>query len=312
MIWVAWRQQRVAILFSLALIAAFMAVAVYMRIDANSILVDANGNPCRYFECDPFVNSAFGDKYRRFFSILVLLLLMAPLVVGALTGAPLFAREAEKGTHVFALTQSVSRRRWWATKLAVAAVPLVAAMLVLGLVNSWAFEPFYDFQGGPLVRRGFESNGLVMAAYTGFVFSLATGLGIVAKRVVPTLAAVGVLYLVALTTIGYMLRPHYMEPEQFDITFNVGELAIGSLPDNSWLVGGTYFDEQGNDVTDEVAECADDRCMTATGAVARVSYYQPIERFWSFQAVESGVYLLLSAVALTGGAWALRTRYTTR
>src|SRR6266487_5589995 len=49
-------------------------------------------------------------------------------VIGAMTGAPLVAREVEQRTHLAAWTQSVSRRRWYITKIAA----LITALAVAG------------------------------------------------------------------------------------------------------------------------------------------------------------------------------------
>src|SRR5205807_2271951 len=43
------------------------------------------------------------------------------VVIGALVGAPLVAREVEQGTHLVTWTQSIPRRRWYVTKAAVIA-----------------------------------------------------------------------------------------------------------------------------------------------------------------------------------------------
>src|SRR5271169_6658146 len=58
-------------------------------------------------------------------------------IIGALTGAPLVAREVEQRTHLAAWTQSVSRRRWYAAKTSVLAFGLAVAGLIAGAVNAW-------------------------------------------------------------------------------------------------------------------------------------------------------------------------------
>ena len=50
-------------------------------------------------------------------------------IIGAMIGAPLVAREVEQRTQLAAWTQSVSRRRWYITKIAA----LTAALAVAGL-----------------------------------------------------------------------------------------------------------------------------------------------------------------------------------
>ena len=53
----------------------------------------------------------------------ILLLLVVPAIIGIFWGAPLVARELETGTYRLAWTQSVTRTRWLAVKLAVVGSP---------------------------------------------------------------------------------------------------------------------------------------------------------------------------------------------
>ena len=48
-------------------------------------------------------------------------------IIGAMIGAPLVAREVEQRTQLAAWTQSVSRRRWYITKIAVLTAALAVA-----------------------------------------------------------------------------------------------------------------------------------------------------------------------------------------
>ena len=58
-------------------------------------------------------------------------------IIGAMIGAPLVAREVEQRTHLAAWTQSVSRRRWYITKIAALATGLAVAGLAAGAANAW-------------------------------------------------------------------------------------------------------------------------------------------------------------------------------
>src|SRR4029077_15700968 len=95
-----------------------------------------------------------------------------PALVGLFVGAPLLARELEHGTHRFAWTQAVTRRRWLLSKTALlAAATLVAAALARALVMWWR-RPF-DTLKGRMSPSGFDIEGLVVPAYA--LFALAVG-----------------------------------------------------------------------------------------------------------------------------------------
>jgi hypothetical protein len=58
-------------------------------------------------------------------------------IIGAIAGAPLVATEVEQRTHLAAWTQSVSRRRWYTTKISALAAGLAVAGLAAGTINAW-------------------------------------------------------------------------------------------------------------------------------------------------------------------------------
>src|SRR5262249_60937959 len=72
---------------------------------------------------------------------------LIPGLVGVLLAAP-FVLELESGTYRLAWTQSITRRRWIATKLALAVGTALLAALVLTLLMTWWHSPLV-----PLERR---------------------------------------------------------------------------------------------------------------------------------------------------------------
>ena len=299
MTWLAWRQQRVSILTVLGIIAVCAAVTAYIGIDLRAINAE-NGGACEGGACRP---PSLSVSLAHLWPFLLLLLV---LTVGALTGGPLFAREAEKGTHVLALTQSVSRIRWWATKLVLGLVPVVVAMLGLGLLNGWAMEPTYFSYGGPLLSPIFQTTGVALAAYTLFTFVVAAVIGSALKRTVGTVAiTVGVFLVASLAAVAF--RPMYAEPEQITKPYGDENLFI-ETPEGALVIEHAHIDANGNNVSDEVFECL----RTGCNVVAEYStvYYHPIERYWPFQASEAAALTVLTVVIAAGGVWIMRTRYS--
>src|SRR5207237_7050931 len=88
-------------------------------------------------ECSNVTN-VFTGRYSGL-QFLVPLFVVVPLFVGLFWGAPLVSREIEHGTHRLVWTQSVTRRRWIGTKLAlIGGAAFVGAAAFAALVTWWS------------------------------------------------------------------------------------------------------------------------------------------------------------------------------
>ncbi|MHC3455736.1 ABC transporter permease subunit [Streptomyces prasinus] len=320
MTWVAWRQQRFQLLMSALLITAVAAVMVYYRFSADAYMQEHGIAGCLRIDegaCTASAMNALSDTYKTYVSVIPMVLLCLPVLLGMFAGAPLFAREIEQGTHVFGLTQSVGRGRWWATKALVAGAPLTLLMLGLGLLGFWALRPLNHVTRGPLMTPGFETQGLTLAAYTVLAFAVGVAAGLLFRNTLVAMAVVIGLYLVALVGIGGAARPHYLAAERVSGTVaqSTGESERGGrswLPDDAWRVGSAYYGADGRAVAFNPSGCEGTEtiqtCLTKQGVVKQSADYHPVSHFWGLQAVESGIFLALSAGLLGLGAWALRRR----
>ena len=209
MIWVAWRQQRLQILLSLALVAVIAAVMAYVHVDAVAQLRDHGIEGCRIVDdsrCTATAMSAFASRYETYASVMPLVLLCLPVLLGMFAGAPLFAREFEQGTHVFALSQSVGRTRWWAVKVLVAGLPVILAVVGLGLISTWGMSPLSCVTHGRMTTPGFETQGVVVGAYAAVAFAIAATIGTLSRNTVVAMAGTVALYLLLLVGVGGVAR----------------------------------------------------------------------------------------------------------
>lgn len=285
MTWVAWRQQRLQILLSLGIIAGLAALMTFVRFDAQSI-TDAQ---------------LVDDRYSTYINYLRLVLLALPVLLGMFAGAPLFGREIEHGTHVFGLTQSIGRTRWWATKILVAGLPVIVGMTLLGLLNAWASVPLQAVMfGGRLVTPTFEIQGLTLGAYTALAFTLSATFGLLARNTLAAMVITVIAYAPVIGVIANALRPAYATP----VTSTDGD-----MPTGAWIVESSYVDSAGNHVPFSPAGCDTtlSECMKAQGVVREVAF-QPDDRFWSFQVIEGGLFVALAALVVGVSAWALHNR----
>lgn len=260
MTWLAWRQQRAHVLAILGVTAFTALVLVLARLGEMGSVAHAS------------------------YSLLALVLLAAPPLLGAFAGAAVFGPDFERGTHALTLTQSVSRDRWWATKLLVTGVPLALCALVTGLAARWIIAGAGQSAGSsPLLGPLFQIQGVVPVGYALVVFAAAALLGLLLGNAL--LAAVGALLLHApLALVSLLgLRRYYASP-----------LVVPEeqLPAQVWPVGYRQYDDA---VDGEVF-----------GRVL-VSYH-PDSRFWPFQFVELGIFLVLAAALLAAGWWVANRR----
>ncbi|WP_216854773.1 hypothetical protein [Streptomyces pacificus] len=293
---------------------------LYYRISADAYMQDHGIVGCLRIDeaaCTASAMSAFSDAYKAYVSIIPMVLLCLPVLLGMFAGAPLFAREIEQGTHIFGLTQSVGRGRWWATKSMVAGVPLALLMLGLGLFGFWALKPLNHVTRGPVMTPGFETQGLTLAAYTVLAFAIGAAAGLLFRNTLAAMAVVLGLYLVVLVSIGTVARPHYLAAERVTGTVaeSTGESERGGrswIPDDAWRIGSAYYSKDGQKVSFNPSGCDGketiQRCLARQGVAKQSSDYHPASRFWSLQAIEAGVFIALSAGLLGLGAWTLRRR----
>lgn len=241
---------------------------------------------------------------------LVDLTVIVPLLFGIFWGAPLLAKELEDGTHNLAWTQSVPRRQWLRSTVTWA---LLAAALWGGALA--ALVSWWRYPENALDSRfaAFDIQGIVPVAYAVFAVALGIAVGSVVRRVLPALAITIATFLAVRIPIAVYLRPRFMTPLQagspgFTIHVPAGAwvLSQGLVGPNGATLGNLFAIPgpcQPNPVDGKGLVA---RCLTQHGYHLTASY-QPASRFWAFQGMEAGIFLVLTAL-LVGFAffWVLR------
>jgi hypothetical protein len=154
------------------------------------------------------------------------------VIIGVLVGAPLVAREVEQRTQLVAWTQSVARRRWYATKTSVLAACLALAGLIAGLANDRVQIPLN--RGGLTSSRWiwFYSIDLAPAAEAVLAFALAAAIGAYLRRTLPAIGAALVSFLALFLLTGWVVR-----------SLTPVSTATGprGTPDSGWGLGGGRY-----------------------------------------------------------------------
>lgn len=327
MSWVVWRQYRLQAAIAAALLAAFAAMMLVTGLQVASQWHAALRTCTADHGCGSLPGTLFLGSHAVGF--LVIMTLGVPAVLGILLGAPLLAAELETGSIGFALAQSVTRRRWLAARIG---WPLLFAAVLGGAVSAlvtWWSGPDNALQGNAFDPGRFDIMGIVPVGYAVFAMALGIMAGALLRRVV---AAIGVTlagFILVRFAIFHWLRPAFMPPvtSYFPLT---GGAPAGSY----WLLSSGYAGANGaalavpQTVTGQLissangglpvtalpAQCqalaggsegplspaarrAAASCAQAHGIRAYVTY-QPGSRYWAFQGIETGIFVLLAAALL--------------
>lgn len=239
MTWLTWRQTRAQVYAALATVVALTAVAALTH---RHLVRLASG--------DGPIFDLLTASDRRIYYAGVIILAIAPALVGTFWGAPLVARELESGTHRLVWNQSVTRTRWLAFRLA--AVVTVAAV-TLGLL-SWSIDwgtslldGAQSSESGSLPARmtpvAFSMRGLVPVGYAVLAVTVGVAAGVLVRRTVPAMAITLAVVAVVQIVTPLLARPHLAPATTAVMTFDADHLDYirdtpGSAPPEIALTPG--------------------------------------------------------------------------
>jgi hypothetical protein len=323
MFWLTWRQSRLELLIgggALVLVAVFLG---WTGLDMSSAY-DAAGLPaCESASTIDDICIDAADAFRNRFQNLDNLigwLTLLPLLLGLLLAAPTVL-DLEQGTYRLAWTQSVTRRRWMATKIGFALAIAVGTAVALVALMTWWRRPF-DAIEGRFNGNAFDFEGIVPIAYLVFAFALCLSLGALLRRTVPAVGIALVVFLVARIGVLDRVRPNYLSPHK--LTWDPTEPSQRFDPrpffgNGDWVISEGLSGPSGQNLasgpirTDSaIAACmraaqdkngeAVNQCLHDNGFVYTVLYH-PASRFWTFQAIETALFLGVAAVLLGVTYW---------
>lgn len=340
MSWLTWRQFRGQ---ALAGAVALLVIAGYLLYLGTDIRDAHEGYLAR---CEAG-SADCAEARRRFRAAYQNTLLFAatglallPAVLGTFWGAPLVARELENGTHRLVWNQSVTRRRWLLGKILLVGS---AAVLVTGTVAAlltWAARPFDTVVGERFDVLVFGARNIAPLGYAALAFTFGTVTGLVLRRTLPAMAVTLVAFLAFQFFFPLVVRPVLLPAEKATLPMTVesvnaarslGSITGGPVVDGVRIPGAAdaWIAETSPLRTPDGASLRTsvfDACLDSpprTGArgtfgdtavcLARhdlhvdVSYH-PGSRYWSFQWLETAVYLTLSGLLTAYGLRRVRRR----
>ena len=284
MAWVTWRQHRPTLI---SVPAVLGAVALFLLIAGLKIHHDyAVLTACHPFSSDACqtLNSRFNSVDWTMGNTILILMNLAPALIGAFAGAPVLARELETGTFRYAWTQGFGRVRWTVAKLTLLAVAITAVTWAFSQVFTWFFQPFIPQEDMSVLNATvFGTRGVAFAAWTLAAFTIGAFLGMLIRRIVLAMAATLGAYLGLNLLTWLFLRKHYVPA----VVMGSPGINSGPIPItrgapwvlSTWHTGGTTW-----------------------------TSYIPVSRFWPMQSIEGGWLLALSAALIAATVWLVRRR----
>lgn len=338
MIWLTLRQLRAqATIAGAALVALagyLVVLGLMMRHSYDTDVAGCSGDACGQ------LRGLFQDQYAAFVYLTGGLVIAVPALLGMFWAAPLVAREFDTGTYRMVWTQSVSRPRWLAVKLAIVTALGLAVTGLLSLLLTWSAKPFDGLAANRFGILMFGSRDLAPFGYAAFALALGTTVGLLLRRTLPAVAVTLVVFAVLQVVTPLMVRPHLMPPVTTSVPVSEESLRDAGLglraagPEavsadtpvlvfgyeiaDAWMLTGEnrILEASGAPVDGlKARDCFTGQgqapagkgrdpavtCLAAMNLHFDVSY-QPADRYWRFQLIETGAY---SGLALLLGGFSL-------
>jgi hypothetical protein len=218
-----------------------------------------------------------------------------PLLAGLLLGAPLIARELDRGTARLAWSLGPSRTRWYLQRVLPILAVVVVSALAIGVVADQLVGMF--FPGTDLANSfaSFRTRGVLLATAALLIASVAVAIGAVVGRQMPTILLALVVGGGTLVALGEVDR-RLLGAEAVQLT---GE----NVYDHDLVVGeGRYRLPDGRLLTWDQLVAEDPSIVDRGFDYAYVEFGIPRERHREIEAREAIVEVVLTLGFLAAGA----------
>lgn len=316
MTWLSWRQQRTETLITAGLLALLGVAFIPSGIHMADLFAQQHIGRCvnRQTDACSFIIGNYANSGGFIRSLLTGgWLNLIPGLIGVALAVPLLL-DLENGTVRLAWTQSITRRRWIATKGSLAIGTVLAAGAGFSVLFTWYQQPF-DRIWGHWDEFGFE--GIVPLAYMLFAIGLALGIGVLWRRTAAAMVVAFGAYVAARLFVQNWLRQRLVTP----LSATWGPHASGPSISHAWVITEGPSDRAGHlfsDNSNVIQLCArasgtgpkggrglDPACMARHGAGFTHLVYQPASRFWEIQSLEFALFGGIALVLLAFATWRL-------
>ena len=327
MTWLAWRQSRLQFLIAACALLFLTLLFALTEPGLNALYAEYGVRPAA------FLARVQTGGYPVLYFVGGAVMYLTPLVIGAFWGAPLIARELETGTHRLIWNQSVTRTRWLLVKIAISGGAAMLFAGIAGLLLSWWAGPI-DRAGGfpvgtsqlsrfdPIV---FGTRGIVPIGAAALAFMIGVTAGLLVRRTIPAMGLTLAVFAAALVAMPLWISPHLIAPAQYTRPVvaslstmrmtSSGQLndPVTSLP-GAWILTDQITTAQGTVFSlPQVAACqtgtqAQCDSYLAKQPLSQHVVYQPAGRYWTFQILETAIWLAIALVLTGFCTWRIRRR----
>jgi len=326
MTWLTWRQARTQFLTAIAALVIIGLVYGLTAAGLNHLHAVYGSHPAE------FLAQVKTGSYPVLYVAGGAIMYLAPLVIGTFWGAPLIARELEAGTHRLVWNQSVSRTRWLLGKLAIGGAAAMAFAGIASLLLTWWSEPIDKAGGFPVGTSQlsrfqpivFGTRGIVPIGAAALAFTIGVTAGLLLRRVIPAMAVTLSLFTALLVAMPLAVSPHLITPAQYTrpVTANLTTMTMtgsGQFNDpvtgmpGAWILtdqiitrSGTVFTLPGVPACQTGTQAQCDAWLAAQPLRQHV-VYQPASRYWTFQILETLIWLAIAAGLAGLSLWRIRS-----
>ncbi|MEV0264888.1 ABC transporter permease [Streptomyces sp. NPDC050617] len=303
LVWLVWRQHRIAFWIGIALAVVGSAVMIYQRAGLVDFLHDA-----AHTKKD--VGEGFRLRYESFFQDTSESLQSLPILIGVFLGAPLIASDREHGTARLVTTQATGRDRWIATKLGMAVALTLVGTAALAAAFTWLWEPAHllVYSGDWLGADIFDTTGPMPVAFSLLMLVTGVAIGMLMRRAVSAMA------LTFVAGFAIQLAWDYVRPllaSRRVLTYPLGDdnginqLPEGAVQFDNWIstAGGKLYG-YGTCVND----AHPDACRAKLGIVNNYVEYFGYDQMRGMQWLGAGILLALAAAVSVFVLWWVRRR----
>jgi hypothetical protein len=254
MIWLTWRQFRAQAITAVAALAAFAILLAVTKSRMSSLYAASGIAGCHGATCAGLASQFLErltsgqtvpllpdgtNEYVILYFLSILVILIAPAIIGIFWGAPLIARELETGTSRLAWNQSVTRTRWLTVKLALIGLAAMAVTEAFSLLQAWWAGPIGKAVGlggsasiltegrfGPFV---FPTHGITMLGYAAFGLALGVTAGLLVRRAIPAMAVTLAIFAAVQVITPLWIRPNLIPPSQTIATIEAAQANLQTI-----------------------------------------------------------------------------------
>jgi hypothetical protein len=326
MTWLTWRQHHTQAYIGAGILAAFAVLLLITGPQMASQYHSALAACTASHSCANLANTVFLGNHAVGF--LVIMTVGAPVLIGLFWGAPLVAAELETGTTQFTWMQAVTRKRWLAVKTGWMLLAAAAWGGIISAMVTWWSGPDNALQLDAFKPGRFDIMGIAPVGYALFAMALGISAGALLRRTLPALAATLAGFIAVRAAVTLWLRPHYMTA--ITVTHNVLQRRDYTPAGSYWQLAAGVLDPNGHPVPQPNGPAAfgipmgylPASCAPLNGGATKVApscaqalahfrgfiTYQPASRYWAFQGIETGIFIILAAILLTVTAVVLLRR----